>query len=297
MPIAFNAVDENEINRALGLIEEFKLKGMIVGGHEAWKTTARLKKSNVPVIFSLNLPKRSTAAAADADAEPIETLRYRAETPKAPGIHNKEGVKVAFTSGGIPNLNDFLANASKVIEGGMSKDAALRSMTLGAAEILGVADRLGSVETGKIANLLVVKGDLFSNDRFINHVFVDGRQFEQKERPRPQGQTAPQQATPAAASVAGSWAVSIDIPGSPLTGTLTLNQQGTALTGSLQTQLGPAAIKSGKVNGDEFTFTAAVEFGGANIDITANGKVSGSQVNGTIDSPQGSVSFSGRRNP
>ena len=91
--------------------------------------------------------------------------------------------------------------------------------------------------------------------------------------------------------------MSIDIPGSPLAGTLTLNQQGTALTGSLQTQLGPAAIKTGRVTGDSFTFTASVEFGGANIDITANGKVSGSQVTGTIDSPQGSVPFSGRRNP
>jgi imidazolonepropionase-like amidohydrolase len=297
MPIAFNAVTENEINRALALIEEFKLKGMIVGGHEAWKSASRLKKMNVPVIFSLNLPKRSTASAAEADAEPLSTLRYRAEPPKSPGILVKEGVKLAFTSGGLANLNDFIANASKVVDDGLPKDAAIRSMTLGAAEILGVADRLGSIEVGKIANLIVVKGDLFSNERFINHVFVDGRQFEQKERPRPQGQTGNQPGASAPAAVAGSWAVSIDVPGSPLSGTLTLNQQGTALTGSLQTQLGPAPIKSGRVTGDSFTFTAAVEFGGASIDITANGKVSGSQVSGTIDSPQGSVSFSGRRNP
>ena len=297
MPIAFNAVTENEIKRALGLIEEFKLNGMIVGGHEAWKVSSRLKKSNVPVIFSLNLPKRTTAAAPEADPESLRTLRSRAETPNAPGLLVKEGVKVAFTSGGISNLGDFLSNAAKVVEAGMPRDAAIRSMTLGAAELFGVSDRLGSVEPGKIANLIVIKGDIFSADRFINHIFVDGRHFEQKERPRPQGAQAGQQGAAAPTNVAGAWAVSIDIPGSPLAGTLTLNQQGTALTGSLQTQLGPAAIKSGRVTGDSFTFTASVEFGGANIDITANGKVSGSQVTGTIDSPQGSVPFSGRRNP
>jgi imidazolonepropionase-like amidohydrolase len=297
MPIAFNAVTENEINRALGLIEEFKLKGMIVGGHEAWKSAARLKKLEVPVIFSVNLPKRTTASAPEADPETLATLRYRAETPKSPGVLVKEGVKVAFTSGGISNLNDFTSNVAKVVEAGMSKDAALRAMTLGAAELLGVADRLGSIEAGKIANLIVVRGDLLSSDRFINHIFVDGRHFEQKERPRPQGQQGgPQAATPSV-NVTGAWAVSIDVPGSPLSGTLTLNQQGNALTGSLQTQLGPAAIKSGRVAGDTFTFTAAVEFGGASIDITANGKVDGAQVSGTIDSPQGSVAFSGRRNP
>lgn len=297
MPIAFNAVTENEVKRALGLIEEFKLNGMIVGGHEAWKVSSRLKRLNVPVIFSLNLPKRTTAGAPEADPEPLRTLRSRAETPNAPGLLIKDGVRVAFTSGGMSNLGDFLANAAKVVEAGMPKDAAIRSMTLGAAELFGVSDRLGSVEAGKIANLIVIKGDIFSADRFINHVFVDGRHFEQKERPRPQGAQNGQQGAAASTSVAGAWAVSIDIPGSPLTGTLTLNQQGTALTGSLQTQLGPAAIKSGRVTGDSFTFTASVEFGGANIDITANGKVSGSQVTGTIDSPQGSVPFSGRRNP
>jgi imidazolonepropionase-like amidohydrolase len=297
MPIAFNAVTENEINRALGLIEEFKLNGMIVGGHEAWKTATRLKRSNVPVIFSLNLPKRTTAAAPEADAESLRTLRNRTETPKAPGILAKEGVKVVFTSGGLTNLNDFLANVAKVVEGGLSKEAAIRALTLGAAELFGVSDKLGTVETGKIANLIAVKGDIFPSDRFINHIFVDGRHFEQKERPRPQGQGGQQQPAASTASVAGAWAVSIDVPGSPLSGTLTLNQQGNALTGTLQTQLGPAAIKTGSVTGDSFTFTASVEFGGASIDITANGRVSGAQVSGTIDSPQGSVPFSGRRNP
>lgn len=297
MPIAFNAVTENEVKRALGLIEEFKLNGMIVGGHEAWTVSSRLKKMNVPVIFSLNLPKRTTAGSPDADPESMRTLRSRAETPKAPGILSKDGVKVAFTSGGISNLGDFLSNASKVVEAGMPREAAIRAMTLGAAELFGVSDRLGSVEAGKIANLIVIKGDIFASDRFISHVFVDGRLFEQKERPRQQGPATGQQAPTANAGVAGTWAVSIEIPGNPIAGTLTLSQEGTSLSGILRTELGPAAIKTGRVTGDSFTFTASVEFGGANIDITANGRVSGAQVTGTIDSPQGSVPFSGRRNP
>ena len=85
------------------------------------------------------------------------------------------------------SVNDFLANAVKATENGLSKDAAVRAMTLGPAEIFGVGDRLGSVESGKIANLTVVKGDLFGTQRTITHVFIDGKVFEPKPPPRTEG--------------------------------------------------------------------------------------------------------------
>ncbi|MBL8182742.1 MAG: amidohydrolase family protein, partial [Blastocatellia bacterium] len=183
MPVVFNANDENAINRSLDLIAELKLNGIIAGGQEASKVAGRLKQMNVPVFLSLNFPKRTTAVSPDADPESLEVLRFRSEVPKTAGKLAAAGVKFAFQSGGATSPADFFTNAGKAVENGLAKDAAIRAMTLGAAELLGIADRTGSLDVGKIANVVVVKGDLLGKDKFVTHVFVDGKYFEQKEPP------------------------------------------------------------------------------------------------------------------
>lgn len=295
MPVVLNANTENEIVRALDLAKEFKLKGIIAGGQEAWKVAGRLKTQNIPVLLSLNFPKRTTAASSEADPESLELLRLRAEAPKAAAKLASAGITFAFQSGG-GSPNDFFANAAKSVENGLSKDAALRAMTLNAAQIFGVADRLGSIETGKIANLTVVRGDIFGKEKNITHVFVDGKLFEQKEQPKRAAATA--SPTPVAvANVGGNYSITIDIPGQSLTGTMALTQQGAVLTGSLQTQLGTSPIKDGKVTAEGFSYTSSVEYGGTTFDIFVKGTVTGNQISGTIDSPQGSIPFSGVKNP
>ena len=171
-PSLFNANSEREIVRALDLAKEFNLHAIIAGGQEAWKVADRLKAQNVPVLLSLNFPKRTASVSPDADPEDLETLRFRAETPKGAARLANAGVKFAFQSGGLTNLNDFFTNAAKTTENGLSADAAIRAMTLGAAQILGVDNRLGSIETGKIANLTVVRGDIFSKDKTITPIIL-----------------------------------------------------------------------------------------------------------------------------
>lgn len=305
MPVIFNANRHNEIVRALDLIKEYNLVGVIAGGQEAWKAADRLKAQNVAVIVSLNFPKRTASASSDADPEPLDTLRFRAEVPKGPGRLAAAGVKFAFSSGGATTLADFFANAGKAVEGGLSRDAAIRAMTLGAAEILGVENRVGSIEKGKIANLVVVKGDLLGRDKFASHVFVDGKLFEIKEPARPagggggrSGATGPGNggAQPAG-SFGGTYSITIDVPDSPLQATLNLQQQGTSITGTMVSQLGTSQITNGRVTANGFSFTTSVMFGGASINIAVAGTVSGSSVSGTVDAPQGTVPFSGTKNP
>jgi imidazolonepropionase-like amidohydrolase len=304
IPVVFNANSENEITRALDLAKEFNLRLIIAGGNEAWKLADRLKAQDVPVLLSLNFPRRTTSSSPEADPETMEVLRMRAETPKGPSRLAQAGVKFGFESDNARTPGDFFSNASKAIEAGLSKDAAIRAMTLGSAQILGVDDRLGSIEPGKIANVILVKGDLFGRDKFVSHVFIDGKLFEQKEPPResPRQGGSQRGANPAPApsgpAVGGNYSINIDIPGQPINGVFALIQQGDALSGTLQFpgQSG-AQIRNGKVTADGFSFSATVDYGGSSLEIVVRGTVTGNQISGTIDSQLGTVNFSGTKNP
>lgn len=294
MPVVLNAGSENEIVRAIDIISEFKLKGIIAGGQEAWKVADRLKKQDIPVLLSLNFPKRTSAASTEADSEPIEILRLRAEAPKGAAKLKAAGVKFAFQSGGMTNISDFLANAAKTIENGLDKVSAIRAMTLSAAEILGVENRLGSIETGKIANLVVVRGDIFAKDKAITQVFVDGKLFEPKQPVKP---TLPTIQPGSVATVGGSYNITVEIPGQPLQGTLNLIQQSAILTGTWQIQQKSTPIKDGKVTAEGFSFSATIEFEGNANEITVTGKVTGNQISGTISTSGGAIPFSGTKIP
>jgi imidazolonepropionase-like amidohydrolase len=174
MPVAFRATTTREIERALAMAQAFKLDPIVTGAREVEPVAARLKAANARVIYSLNYPTRPQSLAPDAD-ESLGTLRARANAPKAPAALDEAGVTFAFESQGLSDPKDFLKNAQKAVANGLSKDAALRALTLGAATIAGAADRVGSIERGKLANLIVTDGDLFEEKTTIKHVFVNGR--------------------------------------------------------------------------------------------------------------------------
>ena len=189
MPVVMLANTEREITRALDLGQEFKLRLIIAGGREADRVADRLAKQNVPVLLSLNLPKRTTAALPEADPEPLRVLRERVEAQQTAGKLAKAGVRFAFESGSLTNMTELQANVARTIENGLSQADALRAFTIWPAEILGVQDQLGSIETGKIANLTIVRGDLFDKSARVTQVFIDGRPFEMK--PPPERPAAP----------------------------------------------------------------------------------------------------------
>lgn len=178
MPVVMQAEREREIDRALDLAREFNLQFVINGGLEADHVAARLKAMNVPVLLSLNFPKRTAAASPEAEPESLRVLRERVEAPKTAGRLASAGVRFAFQSGGMTSISDYLTNAAKAVENGLSRDDAIRALTLGPAEILGVGSQLGSIEVGKIANLTITRGDLLDKTHRLTHVFIDGRPVE-----------------------------------------------------------------------------------------------------------------------
>lgn len=173
-PVAIEANLAREIGRALALAKEFGLDPIIVGGLEADQAAADLKAHGARVIYSLSYPERPKSLAPDAD-EPLRVLRERTNAPRVPSVLAASGVVFAFESSGLKEPKQFLTNAAKAVKAGLPPEAAVRALTIDAARVAGVADQIGSIEKGKIANVIVAEGDLFSPAMAIRRVFIGGR--------------------------------------------------------------------------------------------------------------------------
>lgn len=182
LPVAFQAGSPREIRRALKMASDLKLDAIVTGGLGAAEVAAELKAAGARVVYSLDYPTRPRTLAPDAD-EPLRTLRERAGAPKAPAMLDKAGVLFAFQTGGLGDAKDFVKNAAKAVKEGLPADRAIRALTINAAKIAGADDRLGSLDRGKIANLIVTEGALFDEKMKLRHVFVDGRPARIEDQP------------------------------------------------------------------------------------------------------------------
>ncbi len=166
-----------DIDRMLRFAAELKLNPILYGPVEGYRSVDLLKGSGVPVLLNLKWPEKSK----DGDPEDVDTMRAlenRANAPHTAAMFAKSGVKFAFYTGGLDKRSDVWKGVKKAIDAGLTPDDALRAMTLSPAEIYGVSDRMGSIEKGKIANLVITKGDLFQTGSQVKYVIVDGVKFE-----------------------------------------------------------------------------------------------------------------------
>ena len=174
-----------QILRALRLADEWKIRAVLYGGQQGYEVASALVASKIPVLVSLKWPER----AKDGDPEAEQTLRelrFRDRAPGTPAALAKGGVKFGLYSGGLATPKDIFKNLKKATDAGLPQDAALRALTLDAADILGLSDRLGSIAPGKIANLTITDGDIFNEKTRVKHVFVDGRWFVIHEEAPPE---------------------------------------------------------------------------------------------------------------
>lgn len=301
MPVIFWAETVREIKRAVAMAEEFNLKYMIAGGTQSYEIADWLKQKNATVLLSLNFPTRP-ANIDDPESESLRTLRERANAPKSAGALQKAGVRFAFQSGNSSRPQDFLANAAKAIEAGLPKDEAIKALTLYPAQILGVAEQLGSIEQGKIANIVVTSGDLFERRTQVKHVFVDGKPYEVKPPAAPgggRGGRGPGGRTPGAAGAgmaAGSWSLTISSPNGEIQGTLTLRQNGDSVSGDISSPFGTFPV-TGSLNGNQLNYEYTASIQGQEVPISASGTIEGNSIRGTMNAMGQSLNFSGTRTP
>lgn len=281
-----------QLRRALQLadlwsMDSWQMQFAIYGAQMAYEMPDEIAAKKIPVLVDLKWPE------AEKDADPDEpsslrTLRFRDKAPSTPAALAKAGVAFAFYSGGITSAKDILKAAKKSIDAGLPPDAALRALTLSPAQIYGVEDRLGSIDTGKIANLVITDGDLFDDKTKIKLVFVDGKRFEIHEPDRPKD--------PPKGSMTGKWKLAYTTPEGPEESTLDVDMasDGT-LSGTTTSTRGTASIINGYASANKFSFTINIPVQGSPTDVVFNGTFDGTSMKGTIDVMGYSIDFTGTK--
>jgi len=274
-----------QLRRAIELIDRWQVNGALYGGQMAYEVAPELAAKKLPVLIDLKWPEAEKDA--DPEAKPsLRTLRFRDRAPSSPSALAKAGAKFALYSGSITAPKDMFKAVKKAIDAGLAPDAALRAMTLSPAEIFGVADRLGSIESGKIANLVVADGDLFEEKTKIKMVFVDGRKFEIREPEKPKD--------PPKGDITGKWKLSYTTPegAEESTADLTMDKDG-SISGTITGKRGTTNIISGYLSADKFSFTINIVLDQGATDVTFSGTFDGTTLKGSISVLGISLDFTG----
>lgn len=305
LPVWFNASAERDFKRVVDLATDIGVRNYaFLGGQEGYRAADLLKASGKPVIVILDYPNVSQVTGrsyelhvapvsgedkekADADSAVAKQLRGNAAALQ------KAGVPFALASLGLTSPGEMRDRVRGVIEAGLPADEALRAMTVTPARLLGLESALGTVEAGKLANLVVASGDLFAADTKIRHVFVEGHHYQIRETARAARGGAAEAGTP---GVAGAWTGDIEGPSGMMPFTLTLSGSGDQVTGDLASEMGTVALR-GELRGSDLTLRGTASPPGMNaMAITITGVVSADELKGTM-TVQGmaEIPFSARR--
>jgi imidazolonepropionase-like amidohydrolase len=169
MPIIFDVNTIDQIRGVLTLADSFKVKVILRGPRDAWRVADTLAARGIPVIVG------PTTQVPGPD-DPYDAIYAQ------PGVLAKAGVKIAFQTSGASDVRDLPYNAALATGYGLDMDEAMKALTINPAQIFGVADRYGSLEPGKVANVIVTTGNPLDVRSNVKYLFIRGEQVPLTDR-------------------------------------------------------------------------------------------------------------------
>ncbi len=316
-PVLFHANSALEVQRAMRLQDDLGFDLVIAGAKQAPEMVSLLAESGLPIIYSVELPKEdkkksdadSTTAPpsynsafksndeGDIEAERENLEARRAETRQrymeGAAALEKAGVAFGFTGVDVKTA-DIVANVRKMVAAGLSEDAALAGLTINNARILGIDRSVGTLEPGKLANIVITTAPVFEKDSAIRHVFVNGHPTEVEAKKAKTGNGG--EAGPEAEAFAGVWRFLVDSPDGPIPGRFELEVSGGSLEGTASSSAsGDADLQDIEIDGDDISFTFQTPDWGE-IRVTATR--SDDRWNGQLNvQGVGDIPFTARRGP
>jgi imidazolonepropionase-like amidohydrolase len=285
VPVVFIADSELMMRRAMAIGNEFKLRYILSGARQAYEMAGDLKASGIPVLVSVKWPVAPTSKE-DREEQPLRVIRERQLAPTSPAALVKSGATFALVSG-AGKTGDFIPGVRKAIENGLSADDALRATTLSPARILGIDRQLGSLEKGKIANVVISDKPIFDEKAKVTRVLVDGREVKLG--------TPPAAGAGAATPLDGTWRITVKTSSGDASITATLHVEDGHVTGTYSGDRGSGDIRNGSFDGTAFDFAIAAKSETESNDWVFHGTLSGTSMTGTVSTNLGTFQFSGSK--
>ncbi len=270
VPVTFEAQDELDILRALRLSQEFKLTPWLLASGYEYRMLPQLKASKTPLILPLDFPEapaiETAAQALDVD---LAELQHWDQAPSNAARLAEAGIPFALTTIQLKKPEDFWSHLRLAVRRGLSEEKALAALTTTPASLLGIAGRYGTLEVGKVANLVISDGNLFSTKANILTVWVDGQVYD-NDKAR-------------AIDPRGTWTAKWS--GATAAEKLTL----TGDTDKLKVTLGSSDLSSSVQGNQLLLFAPAKAFGQKEGTVTLNATVAGDTLQGTGQLTNGQV--------
>jgi imidazolonepropionase-like amidohydrolase len=285
LPVVMSADSAEMIARALRLSDELGLRVIVEGVRSGYDVADALAAKKADVLVSVDWPKGAPVTPED---EPIRLIRWRLNAPTTPAVLAKKGVRFALVSSGAA-AGDYVAGIRKAVRNGLSPEAALRAVTLTPAEIFGVDRQIGSIDRGKIANLVVTDKPFFDEERAIKHLFVDGRLVGLKREEPKEGEGD--------SPLAGTWTLDVRTSSGPVAVQVTFQGSASNLTGSFSGDRGSGELSRVSIEGSNvtFSFSAKTTESGETSDWSFAGTLQGNQMTGNVTTTVGTFPFTGSK--
>jgi len=178
LPGIFEVQDNYEILRADAIGDEFGINYIVKGGGDEYQLLDEIKKSGVSLIVPLLFPEApGVKDPYEAAGTGLSELKHWEMAPGNAGMISEAGIEFALTTNQLSKPGDFTEKIRKAVEMGLNRKDALKALTYTPAKMIGAEKIIGSIEEGKVANLLVTSGDLFDKECVIYENWVQGRPY------------------------------------------------------------------------------------------------------------------------
>ena len=304
VPVLFEVSNELDIRRVLGLQKEKGFNLIVSGVNEGSSLVPVLKASKAQVVISLDVPddnafKKEIKEASEEVNDNLERVKeaYLARLALAANFE-KEGIPFAFGSTNVKS-EDFLKNIRLMVENGLSEEAALAALTTNPASMLELERVLGTVEKGKLANLVITTDSLFKKTAEVKHVFVDGYLFQYETNGESNESDKSKKN-----DLTGAWDYETVTPQGSSSGLMTIKNEDGKYSGTITfddpegSGSKSADLSNIKVSGKTLEFQFNVDVQGMSISVSVSGEVSGNEYEGKLTIPDfGSVPFTASKSP
>jgi imidazolonepropionase-like amidohydrolase len=330
MPVFFEVGDIKEVYRAMGLSKELGFNLVLAEVSRGQLVMDKLKSTNTPVFLTLDLPKakkedkketedkdkgdKKETDEKDTDEKDVDKkegdkkmspekkmMMDKAEARRDASRKELEEQAAMLAKGGITfgfstlnvKASDVRAHLGRMIKAGLTEDQALAALTTNPAKMLGIAQVAGTVEKGKIANLVVTDKPYFAEGSNVRYVIVDGmpHEYEVKKKKGPSDPDAVVMAV-------GQWNITIQVPGQSTESVVTITDDGGSLSGTIASDGDSRNLSGVSLDGDNLTFGSKFEAGGQSISLSFDLIIDGDNIEGSVKAGGfGSFDVEGSRAP